>query len=169
MKGVLQRKCATCGNHTMGGQCKKKQTLQRASLSPRGPLFSSQKPGPSPTVIVFHYNPEQLSRSLAHRAAPPHPSSVGSAREDSFRVFGQPVDEGIIDEAHIIDIDRIVLTGVDPRNPARLNALIEVEVLAALRGPDLRTSTGVANSEARVAGEVARTVVRSIQGGSDSV
>ena len=55
-------------------------------------VFSSQKPGPPPTVIVFQYNPEQLSRSLAHRAAPPDPSSVGGAREDSFRVLGPPVE-----------------------------------------------------------------------------
>ena len=72
-------------------------------------------------------------------------------------------------EAHIIDIDSIVLTGVDLRNPGRLNALIEAEVRRALSGSDLRTSTGVANNETRVAGEVARTVVRSIQGGSDGV
>ena len=45
-------------------------------------VYESQKPGPPPKVIVFQYNPEQLSRSLAHRAAPPEPSSVGGARED---------------------------------------------------------------------------------------
>ena len=73
------------------------------------------------------------------------------------------------DEAHIIDINGIVLTGIDLRNPDRLNALIEAEVLRALSGSDLRTSTGVANSETRVAGEVARTVVRSVQGGNDRV
>jgi hypothetical protein len=72
-------------------------------------------------------------------------------------------------EAHIIDIDRIVLTGVDPRNPSRLSALIEAEVRRALSGSDLRTSTRAANSETRVAGEVARTVVRSIQGGLDGI
>lgn len=55
-------------------------------------VFSSQKPGPPPTVIAFQYNPEQLSRSLADRAAPPDPSSVGAAREDSFRVLGPPVE-----------------------------------------------------------------------------
>jgi hypothetical protein len=65
-------------------------------------------------------------------------------------------------EAYIIDIDSIVLTGVDQRNPSRLSALIEAEVRRALSGSDLRTLT-------RVAGEVARTVVRSMQGGSDSV
>ncbi len=54
--------------------------------------FQSQKPGPTPTVIVFQYNSEQLSRSLAHRSAPPDPSSVGAAREDSFRVLGPPVE-----------------------------------------------------------------------------
>ncbi len=72
-------------------------------------------------------------------------------------------------EAYIIDIDSIVLTGVDLRNSGRLSALIEAEVLRALSGSDLRTSTGVANSETRVAGEVARTLVQSIQGGSDGV
>jgi len=72
-------------------------------------------------------------------------------------------------EAHIIDIDRIVLTGVDLRNLGRLSALIEAEVRRALSGSDLRMSTGVANSETRVAGEVAQTVVRSVQGGSDVV
>jgi hypothetical protein len=72
-------------------------------------------------------------------------------------------------EAHIIDIDRIVLTGVDPQNPGKLSALIEAEVLRALSGSDFRTPTGVANSETRVAGEVARTVVQSIQGGTDGV
>jgi hypothetical protein len=55
-------------------------------------VFQSQKPGPPPTVIVFQYNPEQLGRRLAHRAAPPDPGSVGAAREDSFRVLGPPVE-----------------------------------------------------------------------------
>jgi len=55
-------------------------------------VYESQKPGPPPKVIVFQYNSEQLSRSLAHRAAPPEPSDVGAAREDSFRVLGPPVE-----------------------------------------------------------------------------
>src|SRR2546430_17467304 len=55
-------------------------------------VYESQKPGPPPKVIVFQYNSEQLSRSLASRAAPPEPSDVGSAREDSFRVLGPPVE-----------------------------------------------------------------------------
>jgi hypothetical protein len=55
-------------------------------------VFESQKPGPPPKVIVFQYNPGQLSRSLNHRVAPPDPSSVGSAREDSFRVLGPPIE-----------------------------------------------------------------------------
>jgi hypothetical protein len=70
------------------------------------------------------------------------------------------------DEAHIIDIDSLMLTGVDQRNTSRSSALIEAE---ALSGSDLRTSTGVANTEARVAGEVARSVVRSVQGESYDV
>src|SRR5687768_2986403 len=55
-------------------------------------VFQSQKIGPPPSVIVFQYNPDQLTRSLAHRAAPPDPSSVGGAREDVFRVLGPPVE-----------------------------------------------------------------------------
>jgi len=55
-------------------------------------VYESQKPGPPPRVIVFQYNAEQLRRSLAHRAAPPEPSDVGAAREDSFRVLGPPVE-----------------------------------------------------------------------------
>ena len=55
-------------------------------------VFQSQKTGPPPSVIVFQYNPDQLSRSLSHRSAPPDPSSVGGAREDVFRVLGPPVE-----------------------------------------------------------------------------
>ena len=55
-------------------------------------VFQSQKTGPPPTVIVFQYNPDQLIRSLQHRAAPPDPSDVGGAREDVFRVLGPPVE-----------------------------------------------------------------------------
>src|SRR5438270_9238002 len=71
-----------------------------ASEFPRSPrllkgalvVFDSQKPGPPPRVIAFQYNSEQLTRSLASRAAPPEPSNVGAAREDSFRVLGPPVE-----------------------------------------------------------------------------
>jgi hypothetical protein len=55
-------------------------------------VFESQKPGPPPRVVVFQYNADQMSRSLTHRAAPPEPSNVGGAREDSFRVLGPPVE-----------------------------------------------------------------------------
>ncbi|HXB69536.1 MAG TPA: hypothetical protein VNY05_14895 [Candidatus Acidoferrales bacterium] len=55
-------------------------------------VYDSQKPGPPPRVIAFQYNAEQLSRSLANRAAPPEPSDVGASREDSFRVLGPPVE-----------------------------------------------------------------------------
>lgn len=66
-------------------------------LSPRllkGALvvYESQTPGPPPRVIVFQYNPDQLSRSLATRAAPREPSNVGGAREDVLRVLGPPVE-----------------------------------------------------------------------------
>jgi len=73
------------------------------------------------------------------------------------------------ERAHIIDIDNLVLTGVDLRHPGRLNTLIEAEVQRALGGSDLLASTGITNNEMGVASEVARTVVRSLPGGSESV
>jgi hypothetical protein len=55
-------------------------------------VFASQKRGPPPAVIAFQYNPEQLSRSLADRAPPADPGSVGGAREDTLRVLGPPME-----------------------------------------------------------------------------
>jgi hypothetical protein len=71
-----------------------------ASDFPRSPkllkgglvVYQSQNPGPPPQVIVFQYNPEQMSRSLVMRAAPRDPGNVGSAREDVLRVLGPPVE-----------------------------------------------------------------------------
>jgi hypothetical protein len=71
-----------------------------ASDFPRSPKFlkgalvayTSQFLGPIPNVIVFQYNPEQLSRTLAYRTAPPDPSNAGGAREDVLRVQGPPVE-----------------------------------------------------------------------------
>ncbi len=71
-----------------------------ASDFPRSPkllkgalvVFASQSPGPPPQVIVFQYNSEQITRSLAQRAAPRDPGNVGAAREDVLRVQGPPVE-----------------------------------------------------------------------------
>jgi len=54
--------------------------------------YQSQFLGPIPNVIVFQYNPDQLSRTLAHRIPPREPGNVGSAREDVLRVQGPPVE-----------------------------------------------------------------------------
>jgi hypothetical protein len=71
-----------------------------ASEHPRSPkllkgglaVYRSQTPGPPPNIVVFQYNPEQLTRSLAMRAAPREASNVGAAREDVLRVLGPPVE-----------------------------------------------------------------------------
>jgi hypothetical protein len=55
-------------------------------------VYRSQTPGPPPNIVVFQYNPEQLTRSLATRAAPREASNVGAAREDVLRVLGPPVE-----------------------------------------------------------------------------
>lgn len=73
------------------------------------------------------------------------------------------------DRAHLIEIDSLVLIGVETRYPDRLHGLIAAEVLRALGGVEWPASTGVADTETRVAGEVARTVVQSLQGGNDRV
>lgn len=55
--------------------------------------YESQTPGAQPrATIPFQYNPEELSRSLASRAAPREPGNVGGAREDVLRVIGPPVE-----------------------------------------------------------------------------
>jgi hypothetical protein len=55
-------------------------------------VFQSQTPGPPPNIVVFQYNPEQMTRNLAMRAAPREASNVGAAREDVLRVLGPPVE-----------------------------------------------------------------------------
>lgn len=65
---------------------------------PRSPKFikgalvtyASQFMGPVPSVIVFQFNPAQLSRSLQARGAGSDSGSVGAAREDVQRVQGPP-------------------------------------------------------------------------------
>ncbi len=54
--------------------------------------FQSEFLGPIPNVIVFQYNPEQLSRTLADRAPRSAPRAVGSARAEAQRVMGPPIE-----------------------------------------------------------------------------
>jgi hypothetical protein len=69
---------------------------------------------------------------------------------------------------HVIEIDRIVLNEVPSARPGRLTALIEAEVGRVLGGLAL-PAPALANREASVAGEIARTVVRSIRAGAVDV
>ena len=71
------------------------------------------------------------------------------------------------EEAHIIDIERLVLTDVSRRRPERLAALVEAEVRRALAGAGLAGALGVPDGEAKVAAEVAETVTRSVRGGGE--
>lgn len=70
-----------------------------ASGFPRSPkllkgglvVYESHTPGPPPQVIVFQYNPEQLTRNLSNRTQPPDDGgNIGGAQEDALRVFGPP-------------------------------------------------------------------------------
>ena len=55
-------------------------------------VYASQSAGTQPTIIAFQYNPDQLSRTLAARAAPRDPGNTGASREDALRVIGPPVE-----------------------------------------------------------------------------
>jgi len=69
---------------------------------PRSPKFlkgalvayESQFLGAVPNIIVFQYNPEQLSRSLSLRTpqAPEESGKVGKAKAETYRVEGPPVE-----------------------------------------------------------------------------
>lgn len=51
--------------------------------------YESQFLGPIPNIIVFQYNPESLSRSLANRT-PTGNESVCKSKSETFRVQGPP-------------------------------------------------------------------------------
>ncbi len=56
-------------------------------------VYKSHTPGASSKVIAFQYNPEQVSRSLAHSRAQTGTSSGasrGQAQQDVLRVEGPP-------------------------------------------------------------------------------
>lgn len=67
---------------------------------PRSPTFlkgalvayESQFLGPIPNVIVFQYNPTQLTRRLANRAPASSSQQTSQARADAYRVQGPPVE-----------------------------------------------------------------------------
>ena len=53
-------------------------------------VYETDARGTQPEIIVFQYNPNQVKRTLANRAAPSESSNVGSAREEVRRVLGPP-------------------------------------------------------------------------------
>ena len=71
---------------------------------PRSPKFmkgalveyKSQFLGPIPNIIVFQYNPDQLSRTLSNRTPMPAggtEANAGRSRADTFRVEGPPLED----------------------------------------------------------------------------
>jgi hypothetical protein len=66
--------------------------------------------------------------------------------------------------AHVIEIDRLVLTGVSERGVGRMRSPIEAEVARTLSGVDLPESAAVPNLGTRIAAEVARSVVHAVRG-----
>jgi len=71
------------------------------------------------------------------------------------------------EEAHIIEIESIVLDGVDPHGPG-VRALVEAETRRVLLGLELSKSEAVAGREAAVAGAVAGAVERGVRGGRNA-
>ena len=58
----------------------------------KGALAAYDQPilGPSPNIIVFQYNPEQLTRTLQPRLTRPQPRGAAEARNDVVLVGGPP-------------------------------------------------------------------------------
>lgn len=54
--------------------------------------YNSQFLGRRPNVILFQYNPGEVSRSLENRTAPSDVRNVGAAKEEATRVLGPPVE-----------------------------------------------------------------------------
>ncbi|HEY44897.1 MAG TPA: hypothetical protein G4O11_13030 [Anaerolineae bacterium] len=54
--------------------------------------YESQFIAAVPNIIVFQYNPEQLSRSLSHRVEIAEVKDVGKARSETYRTSGPPVE-----------------------------------------------------------------------------
>ena len=69
--------------------------------------------------------------------------------------------DALREQPHIIEIDSIVLDAPPGTRPQRLAARIEAEVGRALAGSTVPGRT-LAHREPRVAGEIARTVVRAM-------
>jgi hypothetical protein len=67
-------------------------------------------------------------------------------------------------KAHLIEIDRLELVGIDPQNPVAMSALVAAELRRQLATmpPGQGEIPGGAGHAAR---EIARRVVQSVQGG----
>ena len=68
------------------------------------------------------------------------------------------------DDAHIIDIDQLVLTGTDPHEFVRSSGLIAAAVQQALAGTELDGLPGRRNHRARVGGAVEHSVSQALEG-----
>src|SRR5271165_6748461 len=110
-------------------------------------VFQSQTPGPPPRIVVFQYNPEQMTRSLALRAAPRDASNVGAAREDVLRVLGPPVETMTLS----IELDAADQLAEPETNPNTLQyglhpALATLELLLYPPISEFELSLSLANS-----------------------
>lgn len=54
--------------------------------------YESEILGPLPNIIVFQYNPKQLIRSLQQRKNKSKTQDVGSAKSETYRLSGPPVE-----------------------------------------------------------------------------
>lgn len=94
--------------------------------------YESQFLGPVPNVIVFQYNPEQLSRSISQRTATPtgEGEGTGAARRDAQRVPGPP-QETITLTVHLSATDQLAEPGTHPHtvNHGLHPALAALELL----------------------------------------
>lgn len=69
--------------------------------------------------------------------------------------------------SHLIEIDSVVLDGVDLRDRRLVRALVERETRRALSHSDQANASVIASREAAIAAEVGRSVDNAIKGGVD--
>jgi hypothetical protein len=68
------------------------------------------------------------------------------------------------DRTHLVEIESIVLSGVDAQHLSGVTALIEAEIGRALAGTELSALPGVTSGEVRVAREAAHAVADAVPG-----
>jgi hypothetical protein len=113
--------------------------FRRRPLLLKGALVTYDQPilGPVPNIIVFQYNPEQLTRTLQPRLAHPQPKGTTAARNDAVLTAGFP------SESISLAIELDATDQLELRDPIAMSvgvqpALAALELLMYPKSKDVR-------------------------------